>query len=68
MVWVLWMTRNNIIFKDGVVDLVDMFANIKILSWNRFVNRKGKNKEILYSDWCTNPMGFIAGGAGFGGV
>lgn len=43
VVWVLWMTHNNIIFKEGVVDLIDVIANIKVLSWNWFVNRKGRN-------------------------
>lgn len=32
VVWALWTTRNNIIFKDGVADLIDMVTNIKILS------------------------------------
>lgn len=28
----LWLTCSNIIFKDGVVDLVDIVVNIKVLS------------------------------------
>lgn len=33
-VWVLWITRNNVIFREGSVDVIDIVANIKVLSWN----------------------------------
>lgn len=61
VVCVIWMNRNNIIFKDGAVNLFDMIANIIILSWNWFVNIRGKNCWFLYSEWCTNPVGCIVG-------
>lgn len=54
------MNRNNIIFKDGAVNLFDMIANIIILSWNWFVNIRGKNCGFLYSEWCTNPVGLYS--------
>lgn len=49
-VWVLWMLRNNIIFREGSIDLVDAMTTIKILSWNWFVNRREENSGILYSN------------------
>lgn len=61
-VWVLWITRNNIIFKDGTANLIDVVADIKILSWKWFTNRNGSNSGTLYSDWCFNPMECLTGG------
>lgn len=58
-VWVLWITRNNVIFRSASADVIDVVANIKALSWNWFVNRGGKNRGLLYSDWCSNPLGCI---------
>lgn len=42
-----------IIFKQQAdADLIDVIANIKVLSWNWFVNRKGRHSGIIYSKWC----------------
>lgn len=60
VVWVLWLTRNDVIFKQQQVDLIDVVAKIKIFSWNWFVNRKGRHSGILYSEWCSNPLGCIS--------
>lgn len=58
------MTHNNFIFKGGVVDLIDVIANIKVLSWNWFINRKGRHSGASYSEWCSNPLGCsMIGGA-----
>ncbi|MCI21738.1 pantothenate synthetase, partial [Trifolium medium] len=32
-VWVLWRSRNNISFADGVKDLEKVVDDIKLLSW-----------------------------------
>lgn len=55
--WVLWTTRNNVIFRGESANVIDVIANIKVWSWNWFVNRGGRNRGILYSDWCSNPLG-----------
>lgn len=59
VVWVLWITCNNSIFNGANVDLVDVVAKIKVLSWKWFANRKGRQCGVLYSEWCSNPVGCI---------
>lgn len=55
IVWVLWLTRNNIIFQGVVVDF-SVIAHIKILSCSWSNNRKCKNYGVVYLDWCSNPL------------
>lgn len=53
-VWVIWRTRNNRIFNNGVVDSGEMMELVMRLSWEWFIERMTKSPCMFY-EWRWNP-------------
>jgi hypothetical protein len=53
-VWVIWKSRNKIIFSNGVIDLEAVVDMIKLLSWRWGLSRN-KIPVCLYYEWCWDP-------------
>ncbi|KAK8470303.1 hypothetical protein PHAVU_004G108700, partial [Phaseolus vulgaris] len=51
----IWNHRNNVVFKNGRVDLVEVFTMVqrKIWSW---VTVKERLVDFSYSYWCLEPL------------
>jgi len=54
IVWEIWKHRNKIVFRNGIVDDVEIFAmaQVSTLQWTK----TGRQKvHYSFSDWCLNP-------------
>lgn len=59
VVWSIQQQRNNIIFQQGTFDSIQLMDSIKSFSWLWF-RVKMVNPNILFSDWCINPSGYLS--------
>jgi hypothetical protein len=46
--WVIWSTRNDVIFNNGVVYRDEVTDQIKMLSWKWYIGRVAKGPFLLY--------------------
>jgi hypothetical protein len=53
--WVLWSTRNGVIFNNDVVLVDEVADKIKRLSWKWYVGRVAKGSFLLY-EWEWSPL------------
>jgi hypothetical protein len=53
-VWMLWRSRNEILFANGEIDVEKVVENIKLLSWRWGLSRR-KIPVCLYYEWCWDP-------------
>jgi len=54
IVWEIWKHRNKIVFSNGVVDDVEIFAMTQVNAWQW--TKTGRQKvHFSFSDWCLNP-------------
>jgi hypothetical protein len=53
-VWLLWNSRNNIIFSNGESSLEEVCDAIKLSSW-RWGLSKHKIPICLFYEWCWDP-------------
>jgi hypothetical protein len=53
-VWMIWRSRNNIIFSYGVIDSEKVEDDIKLLSWRWGLSRH-KIPICLFYEWCWDP-------------
>jgi hypothetical protein len=53
-VWSIWNSRNNVLFSNGVIDPVEVFDSIKLLSWGWGLSRH-KIPICLFYEWCWDP-------------
>jgi hypothetical protein len=53
-VWMLWRSRNEIRFANGVKDVEKVVENIKLLSWRWGLSRR-KIPVCLFYEWCWDP-------------
>lgn len=54
-IWSIWLLRNEVIFKQGSLDLVKVINLIKMRAW--FWNKSlSKRNSFSYTDWCINPL------------
>jgi hypothetical protein len=58
-IWSIWLSRNNVIFSNGVVDLEETVESIKLLTWRWGLSRH-KIPSCLYYEWCWDP-GLVLG-------
>jgi len=55
-VWgVVWKHRNSVIFKGGVVDVLEAFILVQLKAWS-WVTSKSQCAHFSFSDWCINPL------------
>jgi hypothetical protein len=57
--WCLWRSRNNIIFRGDHVNISSLVDQIKYMSWFWFSGRVRNNVDVVFSDWCNNPLGCL---------
>jgi hypothetical protein len=53
-VWMLWKSRNKIIFSNGVLNPEEVVDMIKLLSWRWGLSRH-KIPVCLFYEWCWDP-------------
>lgn len=56
LIWhaVVWKTRNNWIFNNKIIDVLEMLEEVKLLSWKWGMERL-KIASCLFYEWCWNP-------------
>jgi len=53
-IWMLWKARNDLIFKGISKHEDEVVDDIKVLSWQWFLNRT-ESPSCLYYEWCWDP-------------
>jgi hypothetical protein len=53
-VWSIWLSRNNCIFANGVINPDEVVEEIKRLSW-RWGMTRHKIPVCLFYEWCWDP-------------
>jgi hypothetical protein len=53
--WVIWSTRNEVIFNNGVVYCDEVADQIMMLSWKWYIGSVAKGPFMLY-EWKWRPM------------
>lgn len=53
-IWAIWKARNDIIFKNGVLEVEDVVDDIKRLSWKWSLSRL-KIQPCMYYEWLWDP-------------
>jgi hypothetical protein len=56
MTWSICRTRNNIFFRGDCVNITSLVDQIIYISWLWFIGRSGNNFNLVFSDWCNNPL------------
>jgi len=54
VIWVVWKTRNDIIFNNKMCAVDDMVEQNKTLAWHWNLNRSSLVSCVFY-EWCCNP-------------
>ncbi|RZB51512.1 hypothetical protein D0Y65_048085 [Glycine soja] len=54
VLWVLWCHRNNILFKQEMLDFDKVTEFIKFKAWS-WLNAKVNNFKSSFFDWYVNP-------------
>ncbi|GKV28960.1 hypothetical protein SLEP1_g37942 [Rubroshorea leprosula] len=54
LVWAIWTTMNNLIFRGGSFDSTKTFDKIQVQAF-LWVKNKGKEGRFCFSDWILNP-------------
>ena len=60
VVWVIWTSRNNMIFKAKTFEILELVDHIKLLSWQWCLSRLNI-KTFLFYEWCWNPRFCLRG-------
>ncbi|GAU40143.1 hypothetical protein TSUD_163120 [Trifolium subterraneum] len=53
-IWMLWKSRNDIMFSNGVIDVEKVIDDIKLLSWRWGLSRHSIPVCLFY-EWCWDP-------------
>lgn len=53
--WSLWLLRNDVLFKQAILDLDRVFELIKIRVWS-WCNARVKKERFSFLDWSINPQ------------
>jgi len=51
----IWKHKNKVIFKGGVVDVLEAFVLVQLKTWS-WVPFKSQPAFFSFSDWCIDPM------------
>jgi hypothetical protein len=54
--WSIWRSRNNILFRGDVVNIITLVDQIKYISWFWLIGRVTHNANFSYAAWCINPL------------
>jgi len=55
IVWSVWEQRNLVVFKQGVVDVEEMFQQAQLKSW-LWMKYRVHRFNYSFVDWVLNPM------------
>jgi uncharacterized membrane protein len=53
-IWLIWRSRNEVLFSNGTRDLVRVVDDVKLLSWRWGLARRAF-KICLFYEWCCEP-------------
>ncbi|XP_068492296.1 uncharacterized protein [Phaseolus vulgaris] len=51
----IWKHRNRVIFRRGVIDVLEVFALVQLKAW-AWVTSKSQDAIFSFSDWCIDPL------------
>jgi len=51
----IWKHRNKVIFRGGVIDVVEVFALVQLKAW-AWVTSKLWDAIFSFSNWCVDPL------------
>jgi len=51
----IWKHRNIVIFRGGVIDVLEVFALVQLKAW-AWVTSKSQDAIFSFSDWCVDPL------------
>jgi len=51
----IWKHRNNVIFRGGVIDVLEVFTLVQLKAW-AWVTSKSQDAIFSFSDWCVDPL------------
>lgn len=54
--WVIWIGRNEKLFKDNWKEIDEMEVLAKDLSWEWFISKYKEHKEHCWLEWSCNPL------------
>ncbi|ESW05670.1 hypothetical protein PHAVU_011G199700, partial [Phaseolus vulgaris] len=54
----IWNHRNMVVFKNGQVDLFEVFTVVQRKTWS-WVTVKERFAYFSYLDWCLEPLCFM---------
>ncbi|KAK2449160.1 nucleoside diphosphate kinase [Trifolium repens] len=55
VIWSIWLRRNNIVFENGVTDVNEIVADVKLISWKWWI-AKSKAPTCLLYEWIQEPV------------
>lgn len=58
VIWVIWSSRNSLIFKGKKVELGEMVEQVKLKSW-LWITWKSSEFGYPVSNWFSNPRGCL---------
>lgn len=53
--WLIWKTRNAILFRKEQIVMSKLVEELKARSWSWISTRNAKMLEYLFADWSSNP-------------
>ena len=51
----IWKLRNRVIFRGGVIDVLEVFALVQLKAW-AWVTSKSQDAIFSFSDWCVDHL------------
>ena len=51
----IWKHRNNVIFKGGVINVLEVFALVQQKAWS-WITSKSHSAHFSFSDWCLDHL------------
>lgn len=54
--WLLWTSRNDLIFHGKEPKVTELMENLKSHVWNWFAHRSKKFSPRSFHDWCVCPL------------
>jgi len=55
VIWNVWIHRNNIVFSNMVLDVLEIFTPVQEKTW-AWITCTYRNSQFWYSGWCLNSI------------
>ncbi|MCH96631.1 hypothetical protein A2U01_0017619, partial [Trifolium medium] len=56
VVWVIWKTRNAVIFDNGAAEVAKVVDEVKLWSWKWWLGRVKPSACCLLYEWIAEPL------------